>query len=757
MDTQSGKKNLRPRWDVDPRQKDNGWILQEVKANIDHWEGVSTRSFAKGADRYHTNRLYSRDQQSVAKYQERYSMADDPNGTYLNLNWEPMPVMSKFRRIIEEKIGKRIFRINAQSIDPQAVAEKDKYERREKANIEVRNELSALGVDTSVLNTGEVDQPMDLDALAMKMEFDWKHNDAIDIEKRIKAVFELERIEEIRRVIRRDVIETGAMAIKDWTEDNGEVKLKPGDISCMGISPTKDPMCQDIWYVFEEVLMSASEVQRKANLTKNEVLEIVERYKSKYGNNSRTGAPTLHNKGWYDEVKVPVICMTFKTTNRTVWETRKDKRGNKIIGRVGVDSERHADRSYRVDDKNYWYEAKWVKDSDVIFDAGPCKNQKRKASRKWDSIPGWTIIIPELYDMETTSIIDNCRPLIDNIYHAGIKLQNVIARARPTGMLIEIGALEDVSLDGSETTMSPLALADMLESTGNLYYRLEGIDGETRNWRPIEELRGGLGQEAQEHFAVINNYFQYLRDMLGFNDITDGTTPDSRTLNGVAALAEQGTNNAINFVAEAERLMLERVADSVAIRVYDSINIQGSKFYENILGTKALKDIKEDPGKAEREFSIIIEDEPDPLEVQDLNMSLEKAIDNGQITAADKYRIKGVQNIKQAQQLLAYSIKKREEKMHENAMAAQDKNIQDQQQSAQIAHQFKLKEIQVEQDLILRNQNNEWDRKDKHLQIEKSMERETDLAVQGLKNEDNSETRSTQERISREKAPKQEG
>lgn len=747
----SKKKNLRPRWDIDPRKKDDNWILQEVKAIYDEWKGVSTQSFAKGADKYHLNRLYSRDKQPIAKYQERYTIDDDKSTTYMNINWEPMPVMSKFRRIIEEKIGKRQFRIAAQSIDPQATKEKEKYERRERANIELRKELDQMGIDSSVLNSGEVDQPMDEEALAMKLEFDWKHNDAIDIEKRVDAVFELNRIEEVRRVARRAIIEDGAVALKDWTEPNGEVKFRNGDISQMGISPTRDPFCQDIRYVFEEVLVSASEVQKKAGLTNAQMEDIVAVHRSKYGNKSHSGMPTQHNKSWYDDMKLPVIDINFKTTNRTVWESRVDNRGNKVIGKVNVDADRRSDRSYRIDDKNYWYEAQWVRDTDVIYDAKMCDNQKRKPSTKWDAIPNWTIVIPELYDMETVAILDNCRPIIDQIYHAGVKLQNVIATARPNGVLIEIGAMEDVSLDGSDNTMSPLELIDMFNQQGNLFYRLEGIDGEARHWKPIEELRNGLGQEAMEHFNVINTYFQYLRDMLGFNDLTDGTTPDSRTLNGVASLAEQGTNNAINFVAEAERIVLERLADSVAIRVFDSVHLNGSKFYENILGTEALKDMKEDKYKADREFSIIIEDEPDPMEMQDLMMSIEKEIDKGALTSGDKFRIKGIRNIKQAQQLLTYLSEKRQEKIQEGSMAAQEKNIQDQQQSAQMAHEMKLKEIQLEKDLEYRNEMAIKDKELEIAQVKGQMQEDAALAVQVAKNQDNDKERSSKEKIAREK------
>ena len=72
------------------------------------------------------------------------------------------------------------------------------------------------------------------------------------------------------------------------------------------------------------------------------------------------------------------------------------------------------------------------------------------------------------------------------------------------------------------------------------------IKGIASNYKPIEELDNGIGNEATQYFGIITNNIQLLRDILGFNEITDGSTPDPRTLNGVAKYASESTNNSIS-------------------------------------------------------------------------------------------------------------------------------------------------------------------------------------------------------------------
>jgi hypothetical protein len=274
--------------------------------------------------------------------------------------------------------------------------------------------------------------------------------------------------------------------------------------------------------------------------------------------------------------------------------------------------------------------------------------------------------------------------------------------------------------------MKPLDLLDMLNQTGNLVFRRINLDGTPTNYKPIEQLENGLGQEAAEYFAVIERYMGMLRDIIGFNDLTDGSTPDPKTLNKVAQHAVDSTNNAIHHLLHAERFLLERLADDIAIRVHDSITLRDSSIYENILGPQVIKSLKEDDKHLFREYGIHIEYNGDDSERKQFEMvDLNNALTAGQITIADKIAIKNINNLKQAELLLAHRVKKNQElKQNEqkelvmtNAQASADaaaKAEQAKQQTIMVEYQAKMEEkkqshtmdmelMKLKYDLELRN------------------------------------------------------
>ena len=66
-----------------------------------------------------TLRLYARGEQSVQKYKDELSINGDLS--YLNLDWKPVPVISKFVNIVVNGISNKEFDIKAYSQDPESV------------------------------------------------------------------------------------------------------------------------------------------------------------------------------------------------------------------------------------------------------------------------------------------------------------------------------------------------------------------------------------------------------------------------------------------------------------------------------------------------------------------------------------------------------------------------------------------------------------------------------------------------------------
>ena len=65
---------------------------------------------------FHMLRTYARGEQSIQKYKDELAINGDLS--YLNLDWKPVPVISKFVDIVVNGISQRSYDINAYAQDP---------------------------------------------------------------------------------------------------------------------------------------------------------------------------------------------------------------------------------------------------------------------------------------------------------------------------------------------------------------------------------------------------------------------------------------------------------------------------------------------------------------------------------------------------------------------------------------------------------------------------------------------------------------
>lgn len=691
---------------INPQQKGEDWIYEMVTAIHDEWGSQSFKSFEKGAKRYALNKLYSLGKQPVDLYKPMFAAEEDRDSSYINLDYSPPAIIPKFKRLVINRFSKIDFNVNAEAIDPYALDEKLDYEAQERANIQVRSLLQELGIPTDVIDSGEIDQPKTEEELAIKMDFGYKHNQAIDIEKRIDAVFSHERINEILDVVRDYGFDTGVFAVKVSTDPiTGKVCIRFANPANLVVSPTLDPYFRDIWYAGEIVLLTIDEIRRNAKATgcdfdEDKLMDLARKHSGQFGNPKYFGNAAKGTYA-YDSFKVPVFDVEFLSCDRIWYEKRWDRRGNPVVGKTSGPKENKNGREYISDDRSVVYRAKWPVGSKMVYDYGLKSDiPLRKDQDRFEAMLSYKIICPEISNMETSPIVENLIPDVDQITIAWYKLQNVIARARPKGIMIEIGALEDISLgDGGEGSMRPIDVIDMFTHTGVLVYRKLNLEGAPSNYKPIEELANGLGQEAQEYFSVIQSYMASIKEKLGFNDITDGTTPDPKTLNGVASMAAEATNNALHHLFAAEKSLVEQVAEEVAIRVHDSIVFKKDSPYRNVFAPSLVKSMKENKDHLHRQFSITITYGSDNLEKQKLQMRIEKELDSGRITMADAVAVDRCRNLKQAEQILAYRIKKNLEAQAAEKERLAVLNAQAGAEAAKAAEEEKRKTLEMEMQL----------------------------------------------------------
>lgn len=686
---------------IDPREKGRDWILQFCKAAWSSWNNENPGDiFFNARYKYEVYKQYAMGNQSIGKYRPLMGIDEDENENWLSIDWSIIPIVPKFRRIALGKMSKLDYNIVATPIDALANEENEDYFAKVKAKIMIREE--AKKIDPEMLEAPalqlEPGEAKDMEELEMQMKYTHKHQMAIEAEQGIKLVLEQNQIDKLRERVREDVFDYGVGGYKEYIDSNGAIKIRTINPRNIVINNCRKNDFTDASYIGEVVEMTIADLKQLAGdqFSEDEYQDIAKNVIGKYGNPREWPTSlSIYNRG-YDKFNMRVMDIEFFSVNETVYEQRIDRRGNKIYARAKYEERnKRKDKFERVAYKVV-YKGKWIVDTNYIFDYGLCTNMKRAKSSLMDTSMSYHIYAPEFWDMRAVGMMEQIIPIADAIQIAWYRLQNVINQSRPKGIMIEMGALEDIPLGKGGNKLSPMKVLDLYNKTGTLVYRKMDSQGRQTNYKPIEELENGLGRDAMNYWQMIQNHIQMLRDITGMNEMTDGSTPDPRTLTTVAKLAYEGTNNALYNIISGDKKLLESLANDIILRLQDVASSGEVKGYIRALGGNTMKFFKMSPNVSLYEYGIIIEDKPTDEQRAMLLQQVQASQAGGLLDIEDAIIIQNTDNLKVAQQLLAYKIRKRREQEEEKAMRAQQMNAQVQQESAMVAEQAKQQTIQVE-------------------------------------------------------------
>ena len=141
------------------KKVDNRYGLKYAKAIEAQWRGSGDRNAIQKKRRklFDRNRKYALGIQDTSIY-KRLLNSLDPNsgdGSLMNLDYTPVPILPKFVRIIVNKILSKNPYPNLEAVDPFSSSEKNKQKRRIKNQVELRDQLKKLKEDTGGLMLGE--------------------------------------------------------------------------------------------------------------------------------------------------------------------------------------------------------------------------------------------------------------------------------------------------------------------------------------------------------------------------------------------------------------------------------------------------------------------------------------------------------------------------------------------------------------------------------------------------------------------------
>ena len=685
-----------------PEQKEKKeYGLAYFKKMYHDWKDNADMKVDSRRSRYVKSRSYAQGSQNVSKYKDLLDVQGDTS--YLNLDWTPVNIIPKFVDLIVNDLSNQEYEIVANAIDPisETLREKEKKTLFAKMLIHpaMKDFNKATGYD--IEQKGYI--PQTQEELDIHMALNYKQSTEIAVENGVKFVMDINNYKSIKKSVIRDLVTCGIGATKTSIDPNTGVKIKHVDPANLVTSYTNNEDYNDIQHAGEVYTITIGELKRIAGdqLSEDEYEKIAKEYAGKNHNdhispNYESYMNEYQDEFEYDKYRVTVMDAEFLSVNELKYEKKKNAYGGYTVtkkkGSYKKPKKSKFERELIKSSVKVVYSGKWIVGTDYCINYGLAKNMMRNKSNLTETKLSYVVYAPGTHKMVNKSMVERMIPFADQIQLAHLKLQQVIAKARPKGAAFELGALENVS-KGDGGTFTPLELQEIYDQTGNIYYRTMSDTGEASGALPVQELDNGIGSDMEKLISIYAHNLQMIRDVTGVNEAREGAKPPSEALVGVQKLQIMASNNATKNINDGYLSITKRVAECVCMRLQDVLESKRKKMsYTNALGKSVVTMFGVNKDISMNEFGIILEVAPDEEEKTQLEANLQMSLAQKEIRLEDVITIRRIKNVKLANQVLMFRRKKYQEEEERKAKEAQKMNAEIQRQSNEQQSQLKLQE-----------------------------------------------------------------
>ena len=686
--------------------------LSYAKAIEAQWNGSTPDDSAinRRNREFHVNRKYARGTQDVDIYKRLLNTLDPNNndGTLLNLDFSPVPVLPKFAKIVSNKILSRDPYPNVEAIDPLSSSYKDREKKKMAQLMKMREQIMALSENTGIKPFGDVEK---IPASEEEAEIFYETNIKVDAEVAAQlatqATLSWNKFNEttFRRAV-EDLVSCGMAVVKRINDPSYGITLKYIDPKDFVHSYTEDPNFGDISYAGAVRRISISELKRLAGdkLTEEQYKKIAEKSSSRYGNDSSALHRTHYDNQarrtvfGYDEYVVEILDFEFLSTDTMFFEEKDNRYGNTGFFTRGYNyKERTGGVFKRIPhtlEVTNVYGGFYVMGCGYLFDYGMKTNMPRNMYDLSRTNLSYSVVATNLENMVPKSMIGSTKGFADMLQLTHLKIQQAIAKAKPDGLIIDIEGLENVQL-GKGGELQPLELHDIYEQTGVFYYRSKNPEGGFQN-PPIREIGNSI-RNINELINLYNHYLRMIRDVTGINEAMDASSPKGDALVGVREQAIAAGNNAIYDITNAAMILFQRVCEDLVkclqVLPRDSVVFQS---YSNAIGDTNMNVISSFEDLSMFNFGILVKKNMDDRERQFLEQSIQVSMQQQKIDLEDAMAIREIRDVEQAERLLAVRRKKKAAEAAQMAQQNSQMQSQQAQQAAQQASQARQQEMQMQ-------------------------------------------------------------
>jgi len=652
--------------------------------------------FSYNFQNFNRLRLYARGEQPIQKYKDELSTNGDLS--YLNLDWKPVPVLSKFVDIVVNGMTEKGYELKSFASDPFALKQRTDFAAnalRDIKNKAAIDQLTAATGQNFYASTDPNSLPRDKGELDLYMQLNYKQSIEIAEEEVISNVLNVNKYDEIKKRLAYDLTVLGIAATKTSFNLSEGITIDYVDPANIVYSATDDPNFEDIYYVGEIKSLTLSEIKRLFPSLTDSELEEIQKY---------PGRQNYARSDWQvqsDPDQHQVLFFEYKTYQDQVFKIKQTEQGlEKTLEKPDTfnppesDNFERASRSIEV----LYTGAKILGMGDRMLEWKLAENMTRPFSDTTKVNMNYCITAPRMYQGRIESIVSRTTGFADMIQITHLKLQQVLARMVPDGVYVDVDGLAEVDL-GNGTNYNPAEALNMYFQTGTIVGRSLTQDGELNRGKvPIQELQSSSGiSKIQAMIQTYQYYLQMIRDVTGLNEARDGSQPDKNALVGLQKLAAANSNTATRHILQSLMYLTIRTSENISLRVSDMLQFPLTRAsLLNSINSFNVATLQEVDDLHIHDFGVFLELEPDEEEKAQLEKSIQIALQSGGIKLSDAIDIREIQNIKLANSLLKLRQKENAELERANKL----ENIQAQAQAnAESAEKAAAAEVQKHQAL----------------------------------------------------------
>ena len=645
-------------------------------------------------NQFHQLRLYARGEQSIQKYKDELSINGDLS--YLNLDWKPVPILSKFVDIVVNGISGKSYDIKAYAQDPSSIKKRTDYASMLYEDMVAKEYLDSLQqtLGINLYQTPNIDTvPESKDELELHMQLSYKQSIEIAEEEAIASVLAQNKYDLTRKRLNMDLTVLGIACAKTGFNTAEGITVDYVDPAYVVYSYTEDPNFDDVYYVGEVKSITIPELKKEFPNISEEELERIQ----KMPGNSQ------YITGWgnYDENTVQVLYFDYKTYHNQVFKIKETPQGlMKALEKPDSFNPPENDNFERVSRSiEVLYNGAKVLGSNEMIKWELAENMSRPTADTTKVEMNYALCAPRMYKGRIESLVSKCIGFADMIQLTHLKLQQVLSRMVPDGVYLDMDGLAEVDL-GNGTNYNPAEALNMYFQTGSIVGRSLTQDGDMNAGKvPIQELNSSSGQaKINALIQTYQYYLQMIRDVTGLNEARDGTAMDKNSLVGLQKMAANASNVATRHINQSGLYITLKLAENVALKIADALEFPLTRSaLQNSISTYNIKTLDEIINLNLHDFGIFLELEPDEEEQAQLEANIQVALQQGGIDLEDAIDLRQIKNLKLANQMLKIKRKAKAKQDQANQQA----NIAAQGQSqADTAEKTAMAEVQKQEAIM---------------------------------------------------------